>query len=106
MQHKAVEKFNIQLVDETGRLLVRINDFSIRALDHGSATGGKRTSAVNECILYRPAWRESPDPRVASVARVAGAEPGAVLVFESRDEVFAAIKQQLQITDSRARKRY
>ena len=55
-----VKRFNILLVDEAGQVLVRIKDFSLRALQQQSAVIDSATKIETDSVMYyRCVWEKS-----------------------------------------------
>ena len=76
-QTPGMTRLNIAVLDEQGRLLVRIRDFQVRALSGVEAAAPPLPLRVADRVpCYRPVWTEQPAP--AQVARES--ENGIVLI--------------------------
>ncbi|MEW5803368.1 MAG: thioester reductase domain-containing protein [bacterium] len=96
-----VKSFNILIVDEAGHVLVRIKDFSLRALSMhlkegvpftGQETSGHRNTQI---LSYRPVW-EKLESGIRSLDRE---QSGHILIFDTNEEVYDAFRNKLAVRE-------
>ncbi len=68
-------RFHLDLADKSGRIFLRIRDFSTRAVRDAAAETADSAQPQGETLYLAPAWREEP-------ISASGNQPRTVLVFE------------------------
>ncbi|MBO0859129.1 MAG: SDR family NAD(P)-dependent oxidoreductase, partial [Chloracidobacterium sp.] len=74
-----LKRFDIQIVDEWGEVLVRIEDFSVRAVDTAAFQPYRNPVDKNEVVVLKPAWSE--DAASETVSQDAKSSSRVLLVF-------------------------
>jgi acyl transferase domain-containing protein/acyl carrier protein len=82
-----VSKFNIQILSETGQVLVRIKDFAVRPFPANSQVGPDSTGQLS---FYRSRWE--PSAAVHSEGETETARP--VILFDTTADIAEALVQQ------------
>ncbi|MCP4133214.1 MAG: SDR family NAD(P)-dependent oxidoreductase, partial [bacterium] len=81
-----IKKFMIRIIDSTGRVLIKMKDFSVRAMEHSAPLPVR--------MYFQPVWepQETGNPNT-------GIDPGSfgpLLVFDTKEKVSGIFKERLR----------
>ncbi len=96
-QAGTVNTFTIQLLDSSGQVLVRMRDFSMRAITH-TATSSKAVgeSAASDLWYFKPVWENESTPTPSQQGEKTSTP---VLIFDTDETLFQRYKEQLNRED-------
>ncbi|UCH94146.1 MAG: SDR family NAD(P)-dependent oxidoreductase, partial [Candidatus Aminicenantes bacterium] len=94
-----VRRFHIQLVDETGRVLVKLTDYAVRALQPETSSSGEsftpryKKCAADEKIYFHSVWEEAALESESAARSVLKGIPGPLLLFDCDDRLYRVLNQ-------------
>ncbi len=90
--HAHVRKYDIQLLDEQGRILLELKSYSMRAIPTSEqAAGGAPAKSPAELMYYRPIWEPAP----LEINRISKRSLGTVLLFDLSDDLRKAFEDRM-----------
>jgi acyl transferase domain-containing protein/NAD(P)-dependent dehydrogenase (short-subunit alcohol dehydrogenase family)/acyl carrier protein len=97
-----MKRFHIQLVNETGQVLVKLTDYAVRSLQTETASSGKpfthryKECAVDEKIYFYSEWEEAALELKSTTGSDLTGIPGPLLLFDYDEQVYQELNRLIR----------